>query len=481
MSQSSPYILPLQNPDFVNSALSCGIAVLGFDDEFTVLEANDAFFRLLGCTRADYWDLYQNKALRTMHPADIEPAVTALLEQMENRPDDYFSVNSRIMHKDGDYRTIAFSGRAKTNDQGELAIFLFLNDVTEHTAALAQLQHEQTFTRLISRLSDDAFLDCDLLSGIARLSPNFSERFALTSPMYGYPASLLAADVVAPDSVPFFEGGLYLAPPDMSALAQGDADPSHTDFIELHLHDTQGQDVWYACHYSVLYDRLGIPVRMVARLSDVSLQHVQIHELTEQAQKDQLTGLYNKMTTEHLIKTALQNHVLTGFGYALFIIDVDNFKDINDQIGHQYGDHVLRELSVSLKQIFRAGDVIGRVGGDEFFVFLENYRDIEIVARKAQEICAAFRNTYEQNGKTVSISSSIGIALCPEHGVSYDHLYQRADVALYAAKERGKNGFVLFDHNLRSNYRSTRTKIDPTSPTETSDAAESADMAQPEA
>ncbi len=190
--------------------------------------------------------------------------------------------------------------------------------------------------------------------------------------------------------------------------------------------------------------------------------YIQLYDFVKQAemlgQHDGLTGLYNKKMTEKQIKKQLSQKSLLKSG-ALMIIDVDNFKSINDTFGHLYGDAVITQLGSSLRSIFQKSDVLGRVGGDEFFVFLRNYKDLEVVKKRAEELCNEFRKTYEQNGITVKISASVGIATT-ENSYEFEDIYKYADIALYATKSKGKNGYTFYTGQEEIAYKSSRTQIE---------------------
>ncbi len=175
-------------------------------------------------------------------------------------------------------------------------------------------------------------------------------------------------------------------------------------------------------------------------------------------QKDGLTGLFNKKTTEDLIRKCLgpKSNLVTG---ALMIIDVDNFKSINDTFGHLYGDAVIAQLADVLKQIFQKSDVIGRVGGDEFFVFLKNYGDSTVLEERAKEVCERFNKLYVQKEVSVQISASVGIATT-EEDKNFETIYKNADIALYNTKARGKNGYAFYTGKEELIYQATRTEIE---------------------
>lgn len=169
--------------------------------------------------------------------------------------------------------------------------------------------------------------------------------------------------------------------------------------------------------------------------------------LKQMASTDSLTGVYNRGKTEYLIKKYLSHKNTSG---TLLMIDLDNFKNINDTLGHIKGDEVLKETSSVIKSIFRSSDIIGRLGGDEFCVFCEALTDITFLEKRCTELNKqAFRTYQTGNANTVNLSLSIGIALCPEHGTIFEELYKCADIALYEAKIKGKNQYCFYTPNMR--------------------------------
>ncbi len=159
------------------------------------------------------------------------------------------------------------------------------------------------------------------------------------------------------------------------------------------------------------------------------------------AETDQMTGLYNRVTAEKLIKEKLSSE--PDSKNAMIMIDVDNFKPVNDKHGHAYGDKVLTKIGQMLKESFRKDDYVIRMGGDEFAVFMLDVHRKETILNR----CNNFRNKIigfkmEDCGE---ISCSIGIALTPEHGSTFSSIYSNADIALYEAKSQGKNRCCFYN------------------------------------
>lgn len=166
--------------------------------------------------------------------------------------------------------------------------------------------------------------------------------------------------------------------------------------------------------------------------------------LEDKADTDLLTDLNNKAATERKIQEYLDEN---PDGRAMmFILDIDNFKKINDTMGHAFGDTLLKTLGKEIKTEFRMTDIIGRTGGDEFMVFLKDVTDDMIVEREANRITRFFHD-FKAGGDYVkySATASIGAAIFPDDAKTFKELYIAADQALYRAKKRGKNQLVFYN------------------------------------
>lgn len=196
---------------------------------------------------------------------------------------------------------------------------------------------------------------------------------------------------------------------------------------------------------------------------DITDERKKIEHLTHKAEKDDLTDVYNREGIETQIKDYLNQH--GDQDCALLMIDADNFKYINDNYGHMTGDLVLREMADGMKKWMSQEDIVGRIGGDEFIVFMKAITDPEATKQKAIDLLTMFRNLFRHDKKPVNVSCSIGIAYYPKDGNNFEELYGHADKALYHAKLYGKNNFAVYTDAMLSEtvgnvYPSMRTEID---------------------
>ena len=205
-------------------------------------------------------------------------------------------------------------------------------------------------------------------------------------------------------------------------------------YAELRLKSISGEYHWFGCHYKTITSDTGTVVKVVGKLADISRQRSREQELREQAMRDVLTGIYNK-AGEKLIDRMVKEK-----GQGLFLmLDLNDFKSINDTMGHAAGDAILTELGRVLKGNCRENDIVARIGGDEFVMFLPGVFDRQTGKRKIGEIQESLRTVRISTWGIRGIKASIGAALCPEDGMDYGTLYKAADEAMYQAKEQSKN------------------------------------------
>ncbi|WP_197735964.1 sensor domain-containing diguanylate cyclase [Arabiibacter massiliensis] len=182
-------------------------------------------------------------------------------------------------------------------------------------------------------------------------------------------------------------------------------------------------------------------VRMLVYRQNIDAEKRQENRLQHLAMTDEMTGLYTKSATMHLIERRLAER--PDETCAFFIFDIDVFKQANDRFGHVFGDSVIESFTGTIRSSFRKDDIIGRVGGDEFVAFVTVPSDTW-AKRKAEVLSRALDHDHTEGDATWHVSASIGIALAPRDGRDFKTLYKHADEALYRTKDRGRNGYTLY-------------------------------------
>lgn len=195
---------------------------------------------------------------------------------------------------------------------------------------------------------------------------------------------------------------------------------------------------------------------LLAVLSSITERKKLENELHQLAFYDKLTGLPNRrMFLDHLNQLIrFSNHNSQTF--ALFFMDLDNFKYINDSLGHEAGDELLIKIAIQLKEIFRSSDMVTRLGGDEFTVIIKNTKkskNFEVIHLAQKLLDQLAKSPIVISGRNFTVNTSIGIAKFPDDGLDSDTLLRHADTAMYSAKKSGKNRYALFSEDMNNGLR----------------------------
>lgn len=209
---------------------------------------------------------------------------------------------------------------------------------------------------------------------------------------------------------------------------------------ERRLHDDTLVWISNEIHFLMDADTGHLCVMILAK--DINKSKQEEIKIIKAAKYDQMTMLFNRETAMDSIKNIIVHE--ENKSHALFMLDIDNFKALNDTFGHQAGDVFLINLAKELKKSFRDSDIIGRIGGDEFFIFVQNLYDMRQIEKKAEDILGIIRRAA-QKYENINIGGSVGGSLYPKHGNNLDDLYTKADNALYEAKRAGKNQYKIAD------------------------------------
>lgn len=296
-----------------------------------------------------------------------------------------------------------------------------------------RLCQSEALHRIAANFSDAVLLIADAAEGTLTYNKNFKEKFGYEPRFHKFAdlmekMPLLAADEDEAEVRKFIDN-----------LNTQEGEQS----LECRVKTPDGGLLWMRFEYVKIFDSGGRLQRIVARITNIDEEKRSLLRLQNQADSDPLTGLLNRKAATARIEEFLAADGRLGT-HALFVIDIDNFKEINDRFGHMGGDLALTALAEEMRNFFRSSDIISRLGGDEFIVMLKNIRSAEAALSKAGAFCEYVRGIKTLDKQKYSLSVSVGVAVAAEGDKDFERLYTEADKALYRVKAGGKNGCALF-------------------------------------
>lgn len=211
------------------------------------------------------------------------------------------------------------------------------------------------------------------------------------------------------------------------------------EYIEVQCKIERNHEIkWVSILVYRVHENEGNNVTVV--IQDIDQKKRRELALKEQAEIDGLTGLYNAATIRSKIRDLLALPHMSEEKQIFILFDLDNFKKINDTFGHAAGDQALIDVAAKLKKRFRSTDILGRLGGDEFLMVLCDVNSDQYVEKITQSLGAALVQTYTKGDISITVTVSMGIAISPQDGITFEELYKKSDAALYEVKKNGKNG-----------------------------------------
>ncbi len=333
---------------------------------------------------------------------------------------------------------------------GRMRILVIAHDITDVQQAQLRLEASERRLQYALEARGDGVWDWDIASGRLTLSRRWCQ-------MFGY----------APDELTGTLGDFLRCLDEqtrpevdtaLAACLEGDGRWEH----EHAMCTKDGRQLWVLDRGQVVErDAQGRPLRMVGAISDISDQKRTRELIWQQANHDSLTGLPNRNRLYDRLHEEMAASDRSGLPLAMLMLDIDGFKEVNDSLGHAWGDALLQEAAGRLRACVREGDTVARLGGDEFVLLLGAVTDLRAVSRIAQDVLAAIQRPFRLGDDLVYVTASVGITQYPQDAADLGSLLRGADQAMYAAKRQGRNRFDHFTPALeRQAQERARTLAD---------------------
>lgn len=396
------------------------------DEKFTVISAKPNFYEVLGISKQECLSVYNDKFLNMVKNKN------SFLNYLKDNERLVFDV---VLNMEMSIKLMAFkTGTYK--DDFEIYQFVIL-DVTR----IEEIEEINLQNQILNALTNQIVFEYELDYGVLNFAENqkqifdnaVGEKLAFNN---SYTMKeLLEKEIVKIQDVTEIKNDILNLDKNTKVYSR-----------EIRVKNINNVEFWSFLECVIIRDFNRRPIKLLVKVTNIEHFKNEIKNLEKLNSIDPLTNLYNKKTIETLVNLRIDKENTSKF--ALCIIDIDYFKNINDSFGHVYGDGVLKEIAYELRSVATKKDYLGRIGGDEFVALFNN--DDGSALEKIKKINEKMQKKYTIEDVTLGISASIGVAFFPENGNFYKDILEKADTALYNVKIEGKNNNKIYSDNLLS-------------------------------
>ncbi len=416
----------------LTNSIPGGVAKVDIDTkngEIIIRYASEGFFELAGYTRDEYIELV-NRGEQLIFFDDIIRVFKSIKKNLKEGKSAH--IEYRVCKKDKSEAWIMVQGRVIEEKDSVYTVMCVFTDITEIKETQRRLEIEEERYRIVSDISDEYLFEYVNATDTMVYSEKYCRHFGLNEKIVPeYKKSVEKRGIIPKEDWPVFLD-IY------ENLRKG-----NSRYINKYrVKEPDGETRWYSICFTTIFDADNVPLKSVGKIANIDDQMQETVKLKEKAQRDSLTKLSNARTTRKLIEQYIKEDY--DACHAFIMIDIDNFKSINDHCGHLMGDRVLVQFAEELRKVFRSTDVLGRIGGDEFLVLLRGIQSDCLAEEKAAAICGILNSIRLPGKGDLKVSGSVGISTYPADGCDYETLLKKADEALYEAKRKGKNRYCKF-------------------------------------
>ena len=401
---------------------------------------NDGMFRMLGYSRAQGMK-YIGKVERSIIPDDLQIFQQGIEDVLKD--DGAVDVEFRTVTGSGGLRWLYARANLYSREGSKYIIVAVVEDITDRKNVEEELHQQAERLHILSEAEGGKIIDYNARTDVMVIKSSREHEISGEKMIKNY-LEHFDESMIYEEDLAYYKSifrGLLTSP--------------KNETIEYRTKRFENDYTWYQVNLTSLLGPEGYVTRIVGRMINIHERKLKELDLLLRAEKDALTGLYNKGATMQLIQNAIEDSKKDTLN-ALMIIDLDNFKEVNDLLGHAQGDQVLVDTATALNEIFKGGDIVGRIGGDEFVVFMKNLNAISNADILAGKVVRNVNFSFDYEERQINVTCSVGVAIYPYHGSDYEELFNKADKAVYTAKANGKCGYRIYDAATTMVYHATR-------------------------
>jgi diguanylate cyclase (GGDEF)-like protein/PAS domain S-box-containing protein len=404
------------------------------DEHWTMVFVSQGCLALTGYAPAEMVQNTKISCAQLTHPLDRARVRSTILSAIEKGQ--RFAVEYRIVTQSGSIKWVLERGIGVLDEQGELVIEGFVEDMTDRRElAQAQKEAELRYRHIFEHASE----------GIFQTTPE--GRYVAANPalarLYGY----ASADALI-QGLSDIQRQLYVHNEQRTRFRKLMEYHGQVQNFESEVYKLDGSKIWISENAHIVRDSDGRVLYYEGTVQDISERKRYQEELEHQANHDILTGLPNRILLADRVEQGIARAARLGYYLTVVFIDLDNFKFINDSLGHDAGDELLKEIAQRLTECVRASDTVARLGGDEFVLLLADHFQTSSVISQLRRVLSEIGRPVLLSGRDYQVGASLGVAMYPNDGQDSSALLRHADVAMYAAKNGGRNNFQFFRREL---------------------------------
>ena len=391
------------------------------------LEANQAFLDIVG---------YSNEELITLNCKDITPKEylhqEKALHELLMTQGNYGPYEKEYIHKDGHLIPVRLSGVLLTDKSGLQSICSIVEDVTK-----AKLNAESSkLAEMVFDHTSEAIFIMDDNDAVISINPAFIKITGYTK------EEIISKNFHTLGFNYLEESSFHSMTQAISIVGQWQGE------MKLQHKNQDSYSVWLTA--KTIYNDDNSVHHRVLIFSDITQRKASEEIILQQANFDSLTGLPNRRLFHDRLAQEIKRATRSNKQLALIFLDLDHFKEINDTLGHDMGDILLKEAAQRLKASIRDADTVARLGGDEFILILSDLHSVESVERVVQVLLQKMSQPFQLDDKTVYVSASLGITFFPKDATKAYDLLKHADQAMYDAKNKGRNRSSYFTSSMQN-------------------------------
>jgi diguanylate cyclase (GGDEF)-like protein/PAS domain S-box-containing protein len=405
------------------------------DQHWTMEFVSEGCFALTGYTEEDLLFNSRISYEQITHPDDRQHVRDTIQEAVQNNR--RFDIEYRIVRADGSIRHVWERGTNISHDTFDI-LEGFIQDVTERKQADEALREAERRYRSIFENAIEGIYQSTPNNGYLAVNPALAR-------MYGYdsPQELIS-------TLRDIDHQVYVDPQRRLEFKRLMSKHGVVTNFESRVHRRNGEIIWISENARSVYNSDGSLLFFEGTVEAITERKLHEAEIQFQATHDALTGLPNRTLLYDRMQQAVLHSERYGNLTAIAFLDLDQFKFINDSLGHQVGDELLKITAQRLTSCLRESDTVARQGGDEFVLLLTDQPNEEAITQTMQRVLHEVSQPWKANDLEFQITCSIGLTLCPDDGRDAETLLKNADSAMYKAKELGRNNFQYFSAEMNT-------------------------------